>query len=106
MLRGFANLSSAVSSLFPLKLNVTHPRFEQIEKAVIRACKKDADLMFPAVVGTGNAQMLQGHTYDIKCCAVFANDTRLVSGSRDSSLEVWDLSIGPELHTLLGIATG
>lgn len=45
---------------------------------------------------------LVGHMDDVLACAVSANGRRVVSGSADNTLKVWDLDSGRELFTLSG----
>jgi WD40 repeat protein len=44
---------------------------------------------------------LQGHASGIRACAWFPDGTRLLSGSEDNTLKVWDAASGRELMTLV-----
>jgi len=43
---------------------------------------------------------LRGHSHDVTCVAISPDGRLAVSGSRDKTLKVWDLSSGRELRTL------
>ena len=43
-----------------------------------------------------------GHTDVVRAVAVFADGTKVVSGSGDRTMKIWDTKSGEELHTLSG----
>jgi WD40 repeat protein len=45
---------------------------------------------------------LEGHTEKVTSCAISSDGRRIVSGSNDHSLKVWDMESGAELATLKG----
>ena len=52
------------------------------------------------------ALTLDGHTGDVKCLAVTANNRFLISGGDDKLIKVWDLTSGKNLHTFEGHTGG
>lgn len=45
---------------------------------------------------------LAGHTAEVRCVAVASSARRVVSGSRDCTVRIWDLDTGAELRVLRG----
>ena len=48
---------------------------------------------------------LSGHGEYVRCCAVFAGDKKIVSGSDDKTLKIWDVDTGRCERTLSGHGT-
>eukprot|EP00957_Ditylum_brightwellii_P021176 1596596-Ditylum_brightwellii.AAC.1 len=102
MLLNFNLLERSVFTLHPLDETFNHPKFPTLEKAVVHACqsKTDGMMMLPAAIGhtIGPAvrATFSGHSDAVYCCAVYADGTRAISGSGDSTLRVWNLSNGEE----------
>eukprot|EP00957_Ditylum_brightwellii_P120733 9209671-Ditylum_brightwellii.AAC.1 len=111
MLLSFVHLNWSFCAMHPISCNSTHPRFPELEKAVLRACKRDQVTMLPAEICSLMEQpqerfSLEGHTNTVNCCAVFAGGTRAVSGSDDKTLRVWDLKTCKMTHKLQGHSDG
>jgi WD40 repeat protein len=45
---------------------------------------------------------LTGHTAAVKCLAIFADNTRLASGSDDKTIKLWQINTGELIRTLTG----
>jgi hypothetical protein len=45
---------------------------------------------------------LSGHADKVSCCAVAPGNSLILSGSKDTTLKVWDAETGKELYTLSG----
>ncbi|MEZ5940613.1 MAG: AAA family ATPase [Planctomycetaceae bacterium] len=52
----------------------------------------------------GSFITLHGHSRGVNCAALSPGGTRIVSGSWDNTLKVWDVATGEELRTLTGHA--
>jgi len=50
--------------------------------------------------GGGEVQTLTGHTAGVNSVAFSSDGQRIVSGSRDKTLKIWDANSGQELQTL------
>ncbi|MFH1740846.1 MAG: TIR domain-containing protein [bacterium] len=59
-------------------------------------------LRHPVRLGGGELRILAGHTGSVGACAVTPDGRRVVSGSDDKTLKVWDLETGREVATLAG----
>jgi WD40 repeat protein len=58
-------------------------------------------IMWDLITGT-TIQTLKGHSWNVSCCAVFDNETMVISGQADGTLIVWDLFTGMTIQTLKG----
>ena len=60
--------------------------------------------MTPLVVNirTGQSQALQGHTGMITSMAFSADGKRVITGSTDKTVRIWDAAAGRQLHKLVG----
>ncbi|WP_437747130.1 PQQ-binding-like beta-propeller repeat protein [Sorangium sp. So ce1504] len=61
-------------------------------------------LRHPARMWTGEERSLFGHSDRVNACAISPDGQRIVSGSSDGTLKVWDLPTGKLLSTLEGHA--
>ena len=50
--------------------------------------------------GGGEVQTITGHTAGVNSVAFSSDGQRIVSGSRDKTLKIWDANSGQELQTL------
>ncbi len=102
----FKNRGDAVKKLDPL-LQIQNPDQLRVEGMVEK--QETAGLeegMTVSVEPTRPEQpkvILRGHTGEVHCVAV-AKDSRVVSGSEDRSLRVWDSANGQELWTVEGVS--
>ncbi|KYG02678.1 hypothetical protein BE21_54600 [Sorangium cellulosum] len=63
-------------------------------------------LRHPVRMWAGEERTLYGHGDGVKACAISPDGQRIVSGSRDETLKVWDLATGKLLFTLEGHGDG
>lgn len=56
----------------------------------------------PVHLGTAQKMVLRGHTHIVSSVSVSADGRRIVSGSEDNTVRVWDATSGAELHCLKG----
>ena len=108
VLKEFARLSAAVQALRPLDVGedgdgeygaVRHPRFELVERAILRACDRApetmGDVQINHILTKPHYRRVMGrHAGWVMCCQAFDGDSRVVSGSYDGTLRVWDPSNG------------
>ncbi|WP_437820317.1 outer membrane protein assembly factor BamB family protein [Sorangium sp. So ce1078] len=59
-------------------------------------------LRHPVRMWTGEERTLYGHSDVVNACALSPDGQRVVSGSRDKTLKVWDIATGKLLSTLEG----
>ena len=106
----FIDLGATVYYLLPLSLNDDHPKFPELEQAAQKVCSGSRTMLpytiahivsDPVVRAT-----LTGHRQFVKCCAVFENGRKTLSGSDEKTLIVWNLSTGKQLATLKGHTKG
>ena len=67
----------------------------------------NTELMYPAIVQhlftePTMRKIFHGHTKKITCCAAYKDGTRIVTGSADVTLKIWDLMSGEVTHTFQG----
>jgi len=48
---------------------------------------------------------LEGHTYTVDSIAISSDNSKIVSGSEDKTIKVWDLNTGRLLNTLEGFSS-
>ncbi|KJU84114.1 repeat-containing protein [Candidatus Magnetobacterium bavaricum] len=61
---------------------------------LIESCMEDVEF--------GEMPYLQGHSNDVTCVAISADGMKIVSGSKDNTLRIWDIATGNLLKTLEG----
>lgn len=61
-----------------------------------------ANLKFPTLGSKAIIKKFVGHTDSVSCCAVSPDGKKIISGSADQTLKVWDVYSGTEQFTLVG----
>lgn len=94
---------------FPPKLSTS---FEIVQGKIIvnttthKRCQEDACFLTVLDLDQGTARHLKGHKASVKAVAATLDGTKIVSGSDDTTVKVWDVDSAREIRTLSGHTMG
>ena len=85
--------------------------------ALFASCEEPVEVIYPST-GGGNSgtevdytkfkclKTLEGHSYDVNSVAYSPDSTKIISGSGDNTIKIWDANTGECLKTLEGHSYG